>query len=119
MKIIVGLLLTLLLITSCRRDKVLVESIDPADCIETVSYTQDIQPMLDINCSTSGCHNSNTGAAGYVLETHAQVEEHAQIILSVIRHQSGFSAMPQGAPKLNDSIIKQFKCWIDQGKLFN
>lgn len=108
-----------LLAVSCRRDKVDIEPIDPSDCTETISYSQDIQPMLDINCSTSGCHNSNTGAAGYILETHAQVEEHAQIILSVIRHESGFSAMPQGSPKLNDSIIKQFKCWIDQGKLFN
>ncbi len=27
--------------------------------------------------------------------------------------------MPQGGPALNDSLIKQFECWINQGKQNN
>lgn len=109
----------LVVLMSCRKDKVEVEPIDPEQCTETISYTNDIQPVLDVNCSTSGCHNANSGSAGYVFETHAQVAEHADIILSVIRHESGFSPMPQGGQKLNDTIIENFECWVDQGKLFN
>ena len=108
-----------LLFVSCRKDKVDEVTISPEDCPETISYTDDIQTFLNINCTTSGCHNSNSNAAGYVFETHSQVEEHAQIILSVIRHESGVSAMPQGQQKLNDSTIQKMECWISQGKLFN
>tara|TARA_B100000508_G_scaffold138385_1_gene134339 strand:+ start:20504 stop:20863 length:360 start_codon:yes stop_codon:yes gene_type:complete len=110
---------TTFILVSCRKDKVQEVTITPEECPETISYTNDIQPFLDINCSTSGCHDSNTGSAGYVLEQHSQVEEHAEIILSVIRHESGFSAMPQGGPKLPDSTIQKMECWIGQGKLFN
>jgi hypothetical protein len=104
---------------SCSKDKVEEVTISAEDCPETISYTNDIQTFLDINCTTSGCHNANSNAAGYTLETHSQVEEHADIILSVIRHESGFSAMPQGAAKLSDEVIRKMECWINQGKLFN
>ncbi len=104
---------------SCRKDKVEDSQGISEDCPELVSYTSNIQTFLTLNCSTSGCHNANSNAAGYVFETYAQAEEHADIILSVIRHESGVSAMPQGGPKLADSTIRKMNCWINQGKLFN
>lgn len=113
------ILLVSLLFVSCRKDKVEEVTVSPEDCPETISYTDDIQTFLNVNCTTSGCHNSNSSAAGYVFESHSQVEEHAQIILSVIRHESGVSAMPQGQQKLNDTTIQKMECWISQGKLFN
>ena len=113
------ILILLVIAAGCRKDKVAVEPFNPAECSETISYTEDIQPVLDINCSTSGCHNANSGSAGYVLETHSQVADNADVILSVIRHESGFSPMPQGGNKLNDTIIQDFECWVSQGKLFN
>lgn len=119
MKYFILVLLTSLLIFSCRKDKVQEVAPQPEECPETISYTDDIQPFLDMNCSTSGCHNANSGSAGYVLETHAQVSDNADVILSVIRHESGFSPMPQGGQKLNDSTIQKMECWISQGKLFN
>jgi hypothetical protein len=119
MKCFTLIFLTSFLIFSCRKDKVQEVTIQPEECGETVSYTNEIQPFLDINCSTSGCHNANSGSAGYVLETHTQISDNADVILSVIRHESGFSPMPQGSPKLNDSTIQKMECWISQGKLFN
>lgn len=104
---------------SCRKDKVEEVSVFTEDCPETVSYTNDIQTFLNINCSTSGCHDANSNTAGYTFETYTQIEEHADIILSVIRHESGFVAMPQGAPKLSDGVIRKMECWINQGKLNN
>jgi hypothetical protein len=32
---------------------------------------------------------------------------------------SGFQLMPIGGPALNDDLIQQFLCWIEQGKLNN
>jgi len=115
--IFLGLFLTVLF--SCRKDKVGDDQVSPLNCEDTISYAQDIQPFLDINCSTSGCHNSTTNAAGYVFEDYDDADLHANIILSVIRHDAGFSAMPQGAAKLSVSTIQQMACWIEQGKLNN
>ena len=119
MKISLVVLIACIAFFSCRKDKVEETQGISEDCPELVSYTNNIQTFISINCSTSGCHNSNTGAAGYIFETHAQVEEHADIILSVIRHETGVSAMPQNGPKLADSTIRKMNCWINQGKLFN
>ncbi len=75
--------------------------------------------MIQQNCSTSGCHNAASAASGYDLEGHGNISTNANAILSVIRHESGVVAMPYFQPKLNDSIIDQFDCWMIQGKLNN
>jgi hypothetical protein len=104
---------------SCKKDMVDDDNVTALNCEDTISYAQDIQPFLDINCSTSGCHNSTTNAAGYVFEDFEDASLHADIILNVIRHDAGFSPMPQGGAKLSDAIIQQMECWVDQGKLNN
>lgn len=119
MRSIILISIVSIFILSCRKDKVEEVAVTPEDCPETISYTDDIQPILTTNCSTSGCHNESSSSAGYTFEEYSQVEEHAEIILSVIRHESGFSPMPQGSPKLSDSTIQKMECWINQGKLFN
>jgi hypothetical protein len=114
------LLITILIFTaiSCRKDKV--EEIIPVqeECPEERSFSDDVLPILSTNCSTSGCHNANTQAAGYIFETHQQIDQHAVIILSAMKHETS-SPMPQGADQLNDSLIETFDCWIKQGKLNN
>lgn len=111
-------LIVFILSISCRKDKV--EEIKPDDqeCLEERSFSDDVLPVLNNNCSTSGCHNTNSQAGGYILETHQQIDQHAVIILASIKHE-GNSPMPQGAPKLADSLIKTFECWVNQGKLNN
>lgn len=105
------------LLVGCKKDK----NTNPNDlqCDNEISYATDIAPIMNQNCSTSGCHNQASASSGYVLETHAQISNHATIILNVIQHKSGFSAMPQGAPKLSDEQINAFACWVIQGKLNN
>ena len=115
-----NLLFMILLISigslSCSKDKVSVATI--SDCVDTISYSLQIQPMLDINCSTSGCHSSSSGAAGYILTTHSEVSSASATVYDAINH-TGSSPMPLGSPKLEDSLIQQFQCWIEQGELNN
>lgn len=103
---------------SCRKDKV--EEVVPVEeeCPEERSFSDDVLPILNINCSTSNCHNSNVQAGGYVFETHQQIDQHDVIILAAMRHETS-SPMPQNAAKLNDSLIDTFDCWVKQGKLNN
>lgn len=116
----VGLLLvglTLGTSTSCNKDKV--PTVVPSECPDTIFYSATIEPMIQQNCATSGCHNVFTAAGGYDLEGHANVSANATDILNVIKHEGSGTPMPYLLPKLNDTIIQQFKCWMDQGKLNN
>ncbi len=85
----------------------------------TVSFSSQIQPIFNQNCSTSGCHDSNTAAAGYMTENYTEISSNAAKYLKTIKHQAGCSPMPKFQPKLADSLITQLECWISQGKLNN
>jgi hypothetical protein len=90
-------------------------NISDFQCDETISFTTQVKPLIDQNCNTSGCHNASA-AGGYVLLNHAQISDNASRILNSIQHKSGFSPMPQGAPKFSDEQIRIVACWIEQGK---
>lgn len=121
MRLIIILLavLTGLVISRCTKDKTapLVEL--PSYCVDTISFTTQIKPIFDVNCSTSGCHDSGSAADGKVLETYNQISDRADEILPTIKHDPTKTPMPIGADKLPDSIIQKFECWILQGKLNN
>ena len=117
---IVGLALAALTLgtsTSCNKDKV--PTFTSSNCPDTIFYSAIVQPMIQQNCATSGCHSASSAAAGYNLEGHSNVSANATDILNVIRHEGSGTPMPLGQPKLSDAIIQQFECWIDQGKLNN
>ncbi len=106
--------------SSCTKEKVPLPSVsNPVinNCPDTISFQNQVFPMIDVNCNTSGCHDS--GAGGYTLTNHSQISANAEIILKVIKHESGVEPMPQGQSKLADSLAQQFNCWISQGKADN
>lgn len=118
--LIIGLALivvTLSVTTSCNKDKTPV--IVPTDCPDTISFAGIVEPMMEQNCSTSGCHDASTATAGYDLDGYSNISANASAILNVIRHEGGVTPMPYLQPKFNDSLIQQFNCWISQGKLNN
>ena len=89
-------------------------------CVETVSYSAKIQPLIEMNCSTTGCHDATGQQGGVNLVSYAGVRDNANNILSVIQLDEGNSGlMPFGGPKLADSLIQHFNCWVNQGKLNN
>lgn len=108
-----------LILFSCTKDQVNIEYFHPTNCIDTISYTTQVEPILNQTCATSNCHDAISSAAGYNLTNHSNVSTNANIILSVIRHQIVGQEMPIGAPKLPDSVAQHIDCWILQGKLDN
>ena len=112
------LCLLIVVLCSCKKDKVSISNqTQNTDCPNIISYSQQIQPLLNQSCVTSYCHGG--GANGYDLSNHASVSDNASIILSVIKHEPGVLAMPLSSAKLPDSVINHFQCWISQGKLNN
>ena len=113
------LCLLIVVLSSCTKDKVSISNqyFSNQDCLDTISYSQQIQPLLNQSCATSYCHGG--GSNGYNLSNHASVFVHASIILSVIKHDPSVVPMPFGSAKLPDSVINDFQCWISQGMLNN
>ena len=116
MKIKILLLLTIVIITtSCSKDKT---KFAAADCPDPISFMDDVKPIIDLNCATSGCHDANTSTP-YAFTQYSTIAANANLILSVIRHEAGVTPMPLGGNQLADSLIQKINCWVIQGKLDN
>jgi len=106
-------------LVSCSSD-VEEELYPTTDCqVEDMSYLTDILPIIDTNCYQ--CHNAANNFGGITLEGYDALKIFADNgqLLGVIRHESGFSFMPQGEPKLLDCEIEKIAAWIDQGTMNN
>jgi len=66
------------------------------------------------NCIS--CHNSSVHQGDVVLETYAQVKQHAATgeLMGVVRRQSDYKPMPPDAA-LRDCDIEQLQQWINNG----
>ena len=114
-------------INSCKKDnleELLSEGNGQAICDVdfTLSYQNDIIPILSANCYQ--CHAANVApflASGNVLDNYNSLKIYANDgrLVSVINHKPGFPEMPQGAEKLSDCTISRIETWVNQGTLNN
>jgi hypothetical protein len=109
---IFGIVLTI--ISSCSKD-----DNNVVDCTGvTPTYTNDIAPILNASCATSGCHSALFPASGINLSAYTAAKS-ASIngkVLKSIKHESGVAAMPpMGASKLSAANIRLIECWIKNG----
>ena len=51
-------------------------------CATIVSYSEKIQPLIEMNCSTSGCHDQTGQQGGVNLTSYEGVRDNADKILS-------------------------------------
>ncbi len=115
-------LLSLLFFYSCKKDSADVMFPDNGDCVTTnMSFSADIKPILSNSCAFAGCHSTDTKAGGYAYETYDEVILSANngSLIGVIKHQSGYSAMPKGGSKLSNCQISKIESWISSGALNN
>jgi len=80
-----------------------------------VSYAAVIAPVIEDNCLN--CHNAAANFGNVTLEGHSNLKTYADNgqLLGVIRHESGFPAMPQGAPQLVECTIEKIEKWVSDG----
>lgn len=84
----------------------------PADAVGTVSFANQIQPMLKSNCTS--CHGSSRQSAGVRLDSYSAVKSNLSRVSNVI---SKGTMPPTGG--LKTDLRQLFQTWVDQGALDN
>ncbi len=117
---------TVLLLTACD-DTITNSDIDKIDIPDSdVSYSQFIQPVFNVKCNNSSCHNSADRAGGLSLETWAGATADPLLVFPgepdnsklvwAIKGVSGAEPMPPiGYPPLTINQINGIETWIAEG----
>ncbi|MCW5906577.1 MAG: hypothetical protein KIS94_01875 [Chitinophagales bacterium] len=102
---------------SCAKDK----AQPPADIDCTTidqsanTYNLKVKAILDNSCAAIACHDPIFGYNGINLATYDGAKNAFQTkdVLCTVKHRQGCTPMPQGAPKLADSLIAYLHCWAE------
>jgi len=118
-QIISLLVIGMVILSSCYYD---VEEVlyPPTNCTtDNMSFTTDINPILSYNCFV--CHSEAANNGNVTLEGYSNVMIYVNSgqLMGAIKHQSGFTAMPQNSSPLSDCDISKIEQWIAQGALNN
>ena len=88
----------------------------PLDCNPTdVSYSTDVAPIMENYCNS--CHNLGTQNGNVRTDIYSEVKIVADNgrLLGSIKHEDGFTAMPQGVDPLSKCNIATIEVWITEG----
>lgn len=92
------------------------------DSTATVSYGNDIIPILNNNCGTSNSCHSSTNTSGIVLNNYSDVRSNAGLMIRAILHDPTLQPlqwMPSGGTTLNSCSRMKIQLWVKQGRLNN
>lgn len=99
---------------------------DPLDIVfpeSNVSYSQHVQPLFDLSCATSGCHDGFTQAGGLRLETYADLFQKPGMVRPNDSTRStlrlalrGVTVLhPRIEPLLSENQVRGVAIWIQEG----
>lgn len=82
---------------------------------ENVTYSGFVLPLLESRCIS--CHNSQLPSGNVNLENYENLVTFVENgrFLGAIRHEPGFSNMPQGQAQLSSCQIESIEAWIAEG----
>lgn len=86
---------------------------------ETMSYKDDISPIITQNCFA--CHRDNSSITPISLEGYDNLKLYVESgsLVGTINHAAGYSPMPQGLSKMTACNISKIEAWVNQGALNN
>lgn len=97
------------------------------DAINPIVYSQHIQPIFEVSCNTSLCHNATDRALGLSLASYEDLAAGGSYGAEVLpfhpershllQHMNGQLApnMPLGLDPLDAAVLRFFERWIAQG----
>ncbi len=93
------------------------EELYPAGNCDTmnVSFAADVMPLFNQQCNI--CHATGVELGNVNLDSYTAVLPYVNNgkLVGSISHKNGFSAMPQGQPKLSSCTIDKITAWIAAG----
>ncbi len=114
-------------VTSCD-DSVTADEIDSRTIPDqNVDYYEHIQPVFNLKCATSFCHDDQTRAAGLSLTSYANATADPNIVFPgdpevsklvwAIEGTGGVEPMPPPGPiaPLTENQVKGIRTWIQEG----
>ncbi len=121
LKFFLPVIFTILFSTSCKHKT-------NFSGLATVSYSQHIQPIINSNCTQSGCHGLQN-QEDFGLLTYSDLIKHTEIaagspeqseLYHVIRSYNSEKVMPRPPYRpLSEKQIQLIYVWIGQGALNN
>lgn len=84
-----------------------------------VTYSGTVLPILEANCFS--CHGEGINTGNVTLEGYDNLLGlvNSGRFLGAIRHDAGFTPMPQDQPQLPDCTIEKIEAWVAGGALNN
>lgn len=112
--LIAGLVFSALFWFSCTKDIAKVMPPAIVEC-DTVSYAEDIAPIIAANCSIAGCHVSPNPTGGVYLDTYDAFKTQAENgrIQARVIDQNPSPMPPTG--DLSPLEIATITCWLNNG----
>lgn len=118
-----------LLFMNCKHEAVIPESImDPEVSLscdsDTVYFVNDIQPLLNSTCATTGCHDRQTAEHGVILDSYQNIIQTGDVkpfrpddseIYEVLFEDGDDLMPPSPQSPLSSSQKEMIKTWILQG----
>ncbi len=109
-------LITFFLVQSCTKKTGEIPKVTVIQQCDTISYAQDIAPIIQKNCSLSGCHVAPTPAGGVLLDSYDKFKlqaENGRIKARVIEEKP--SRMPPAGITSEEKQL--IECWLNNGYL--
>jgi len=110
--LMIGLGTTIFMVNSCKNVGI------PADQMPEICFTEQVLPIFQNSCATSGCHDSG-GESGYVFTNYNNIMQaitpgNADKSVAYQAMTSTFQLMPPSNP-LSESNRTIIRLWIEQG----
>ncbi len=90
-----------------------------------VSYTKHIQPVFDIKCNSSGCHNDEDRAGSISLTSYQNTTADLSVVFpgqpqnsrlaTAIQPSTSIPMPPMAYPPLTENQVKGIITWIKEG----
>lgn len=84
--------------------------------LTNITFSGTIEPLIVAECAAT-CHSNAVMNGNISLEGYQNIKEQAENgnLMGAVRHDPGFSPMPQGGSKLPQCQIESIQKWIDNG----
>ena len=98
--------------SSCTKDKAVINAAVVCDSTKT-NYVHDVKPIMTDNCSFGGCHDGHTQSPDLTTYNGCVTGVNGNVICRI--QATCTPLMPQGGPKLADSLINKIVKWKTDG----